>query len=99
MIILQGKKYQSISDAARKHNLTVSCLHYRICTHGKDYEYLFDQVLPNKNQIILLGKKYSSISAAAREHGMTFDLLWDRIKKHGTNYKYLFAKKNCKKAL
>lgn len=98
MIILQGKKYKSISDAARKHNLTVSCLHYRICKHGKDYEYLFDQVLPNKNQIILLGKKYSSISAAAREHGMTFDLLWDRIKKHGTNYKYLFAKKIAKKA-
>lgn len=42
-VVLAGKKYSSVRQAAIEHNLTPSTLYGRIRKHGKDYPYLFDE--------------------------------------------------------
>lgn len=42
MIVLQGKGYKSIAEAARKHDLRYNTLLYRIKKHGKEYKSIAD---------------------------------------------------------
>lgn len=42
MIILQGKGYKSIAEAARKHELSYNTLLQRIKKHGKEYKSIAD---------------------------------------------------------
>lgn len=91
MIILQGKEYKSIAEAARQHGLTKTSLNYRIKKCGQDYPHLFDKVLPWRDfSIVLQGKKYKSIKDAARKHHVWDKTLRDRIKKYGPDSPLLF---------
>ena len=40
MVILQGKAYKSVKEAAKEHQLNASALSNRIQRHGKDWPYL-----------------------------------------------------------
>lgn len=42
MIILQGKEYKLIAEAARKHDLSYNTLLHRIKKHGKEYKSIAD---------------------------------------------------------
>lgn len=91
MIILQNKEYHSIAKAAQEHDLSVSALKHRIKSHGKNWPYLFDKIVPaRKNIIILQGKKYTSIKAAARQNHVNPTTLKGRIKKFGPDSPLLF---------
>lgn len=91
MIILLGKEYPTIQVAAEQHNLTRFQLKSRIRMHGKNWPYLFDQIVPaRKNPIILQNKEYTSIKAAARQNQIDPSTLKGRIKKYGPNSPLLF---------
>lgn len=87
---MQGKEYNSITEAARIHNLKPNVLNNRIHRHGKDSKNLFIPVRSGRN-ITILGVKYSSISDAARAHNLKPNVLNNRIHRYGINDKKLFA--------
>lgn len=98
MIVLQGKEYKSIAEAARKHNISYDMLLHRIHKYGKDYDNLFASKL-SRNKIILLGKEYKSIAEAAKKNNLNYDKLRHCISKYGENNANLFklAKDNKKR--
>lgn len=93
MIVLQGKVYKSIKEAAKEHQLNASALSNRIYRHGTDWPYLFKPANDLKS-ITILGIRYKSISDAAKKHNLKPNVLNSRLQRYGNNWPYLFKPAN-----
>lgn len=56
MIILQGKEYKLIAEAARKHDLSYNTLLHRIKKHGKEYKSIADAARQQYRDFIYRGR-------------------------------------------
>lgn len=93
MIILQGKAYKSVKEAAKEHRLNAGALNNRIQRHGKNWPYLFEPINASK-QITILDIRYKSIADAAKKHNLKSNVLQNRIQRHGTDWPFLFKPAN-----
>ena len=93
MIVLQGKAYKSVKEAAKEHNLNASALSNRIYRHGTDWPYLFEPINASR-PITILGIRYKSISDAAKKHDLKPNVLNSRLQRYGNNWPYLFKPAN-----
>lgn len=85
-IILQGQKYASIAEAARKHHMPYAMLNKRIHKLGLNHPDLFKPkyVLHGKSMTIN-GVHYDSIIQAAKQHHMSYKALQNQLQKYGPN--------------
>lgn len=93
MIVLQGKAYKSVKEAAKEHRLNASALNNRIQRHGKDWPYLFEPINASK-PITILGIRYKSIADAAKKHNLKPNVLNSRLQRYGNNWPFLFKPAN-----
>jgi len=80
-IVLEGKKYLSISDAAKAYNLPLVTVSARM-KRGWSIEEAFG-IKPRKHKgktLIVNGKEYSSISDAARSYGLPVGTVIARLR-------------------
>ena len=93
-IVICGKKYESISQAAQEHNLQTKTLAYRLKHMDHNNPQIFKQPpkinINKKYEVTILGKTYKSISDAAKQNNMSISKLRHRIRTHGKDWKYLF---------
>lgn len=93
MIVLQGKKYKSVKEAAKEHQLNASALSNRIYRHGTNWPYLFEPRNASR-PITILGIRYKSISDAAKKHNLKPNVLNNRLQRYGNNWPFLFKQAN-----
>lgn len=93
MIVLQGKAYKSVKEAAKEHHLNASALSNRIQRHGENWPYLFEPINVSK-PITILGIRYKSISDAAKKHNLKPNVLNNRLQRYGNNWPFLFKPAN-----
>lgn len=93
-IIICGKTYESISQAAREHNIDTKLLEYRLKHIDHNDPKIFKQPvkvnISKKYEITILGTTYKSIQDAARQNNIGLSKLRHRIKAHGKDWKHLF---------
>ena len=93
-IIICNKKYESISQAAREHNIDTKLLEYRLKHIDHNDPKIFKQPVKvninKKYKITILGTTYKSIQDAARQNNIGISKLRHRIKAHGKDWKHLF---------
>lgn len=82
MIVLQGEKYKSIVEAARKHDLSYNTLLQRIKKHGNNDPHLFDKYIPKNlnypTNFYYKGEFYSNLNQFAKAWGMDFRSIYSR---------------------
>lgn len=93
MIVLQGKAYKSVKEAAKEYHLNASALSNRIYRHGTDWPYLFEPINASK-PITILGIRYKSIADAAKKHNLKPNVLNNRLQRYGNNWPFLFKPAN-----
>lgn len=94
-IILQGKKYTSMAEAARKHNLPYDMLTHRIHTLGPNHPDLFKPKYARRGKSITInGVHYDSLMQAAKKHYMSCGSLRKQLKKYGPNSARVFGNIN-----
>lgn len=93
-ITICGKTYESISQAAREHNIDTKLLEYRLKHIDHNDPKIFKQPVKvninKKYKITILGTTYNSIQDAARQNNIGISKLRHRIKAHGKDWEHLF---------
>ena len=94
-IVLQGQKYASIAEAARKHHLPYAMLNKRIHTLGLNHPDLFKpKYARHSKSITINGVHYDSLMQAAKKHYMSCGSLRNQLKKYGPNSARVFGNIN-----
>lgn len=82
MIVLQRKKYKSIAEAARKHDLSYNTLLHRIKKHGNNNPHLFDKYIPKNlnypTNFYYKGEFYSNLNQFAKARSIAFRSIYSR---------------------
>ena len=93
-ITICGKTYESISQAAREHNIDTKLLEYRLKHIDHNDPKIFKQPVKmhinKKYEITIFGITYKSIQDAARQNNIGISKLRHRIKAHGKDWEHLF---------
>lgn len=90
-IVLQGQKYASIAEAARKHHLPYAMLNQRIHKLGFNHPDLFKPKYARRGKSITInGVHYDSLMQAAKQHHMSYESLKSHLKKYGPNSAHVF---------
>lgn len=85
-IILQGQKYASMAEAARKHHMPYAMLRYRIHKLGLNHPDLFKPKYARRGKSITInGVHYDSLIQAAKQHHMSCKSLRNKLQKYGPN--------------
>lgn len=94
-IILQGQKYASIAEAARKHHMPYVMLTKRIHKLGLNHPDLFKpKYARHSKSITINGVHYDSLMQAAAQHYMSCVSLRHQLQKYGPNSARVFGNIN-----